>query len=349
MPGMGPGDVIEKAHAQVLPALTALQSELGSPVLTYFLDDAISAAIADEQVLQLYEHLRRLGHRPTMVLWLNSRGGATEVPGRVISLLREFTDRLTVAVPYRAHSAATLICLGADEILMSELSELGPVDPSRNHPLLPKEEGSAGKPQPIPISVQDLRHLLKFLEREMGKDALTGPTAGQVFTALFEKMHPLAIGALEQSWTLAQQICEQVLKTHMAHSTEGELAEIRSIVDRLSDHYKSHLYQIDRGEAERIGLKVRRASDHESQLMWDLLRAYASITVEAKLELGAGQKAIGRRLGHIDSAVGASLGLMLLTEKQPPEVLGSRWDSWFPEPAAAPLGLATPLPPETEA
>jgi ClpP class serine protease len=31
-----------------------------------------------------------------------------------------------------------MICLGADEIVMTPLGALGPIDPSRTHPLLPK-------------------------------------------------------------------------------------------------------------------------------------------------------------------------------------------------------------------
>lgn len=35
-------------------------------------------------------------------------------------------------VPYKAHSAATLIAIGCDEIVMGSKSELGPIDPALN-------------------------------------------------------------------------------------------------------------------------------------------------------------------------------------------------------------------------
>ena len=50
-------------------------------------------------------------------------------PWRIISLFREFAQEVNVLVPYGAYSAATLICLGADEILMGRKGELGPIDP----------------------------------------------------------------------------------------------------------------------------------------------------------------------------------------------------------------------------
>lgn len=45
-------------------------------------------------------------------------------------MFREYSKQgsFSVLTPYRAHSAATVISLGADEIIMTEKSELGPID-----------------------------------------------------------------------------------------------------------------------------------------------------------------------------------------------------------------------------
>jgi ClpP class serine protease len=42
----------------------------------------------------------------------------------LVTLLRQYCKRLAVLVPFRAHSAGTLISLGADEIVMLPGSEL---------------------------------------------------------------------------------------------------------------------------------------------------------------------------------------------------------------------------------
>ncbi|MDQ6945451.1 MAG: hypothetical protein M3256_04080 [Actinomycetota bacterium] len=300
------------------------------------------AALADEQVLWLYEHLRRIGVQQQLGLWLLSRGGASETPWRLVSLIREYTEKFVVLLPYRAHSAATVVALGADEIVMTPISELGPVDPSRTHPLLPRDGDSA-----IAISVQDLRHLLKFLEREVG-EGLTGDAAASVYTALFEKVHPLAVGALEQTWALAQQISEQVLSTHMPHENEADVARIKAIVERLSDHYKSHQYQINRREAKAMGLNVRNASDEQAFIMWELYLAYQRLQIEGKADFGAGHEVQARRLGHIDSVVGGVLGLGLVDPDKPGQLTGSRWEAkWTAEPAVPP-GVQVPPPPVVE-
>ena len=48
----------------------------------------------------------------------------------IVSLIREFDKDFEVLVPYRCHSSGTLTALGAKRIVMDQLSELSPIDPS---------------------------------------------------------------------------------------------------------------------------------------------------------------------------------------------------------------------------
>jgi len=49
---------------------------------------------------------------------------------RMIQVCRSYSGSdFEAIVPARAKSAATMVCLGSDRILMSPTSELGPVDP----------------------------------------------------------------------------------------------------------------------------------------------------------------------------------------------------------------------------
>jgi hypothetical protein len=63
-------------------------------------------------------------------LILNRPGGAPETAEKIIMALRHFYDNdLRVVVPEFAKSSATIVALGADEIVMDFCSELGPIDP----------------------------------------------------------------------------------------------------------------------------------------------------------------------------------------------------------------------------
>ena len=324
-------DLVKK---DVHPKLQALEQVMSYPVISYFLDDG--APLADEQMEHLYEHLRRVKKQDRLGLWVHSRGGATEVPWKIVSLLREYAEWFSVLLPYRAHSAATHLALGANEIVATEMTEMGPVDPSRRHPLLPKEEqppqvGSGGTTPvstPIPISVQDLRHVLDFVKREMGED-LSPDAAARVYTALFDKVHPLAIGALEQSWALANQVTERVLSTHMDPEADGE--QIEALCNRLSDHYKSHVYPISRREAQEMGLPVRDATGDESTAMWNLYLAYRGLQIGGDGQLSGKPAALGR-LGHMDSTAGSTVGLQLTAKEHSTQTIGFWSSGWLTTP-----------------
>jgi ATP-dependent protease ClpP protease subunit len=78
-----------------------------------------------EEVLQNYD----IGNRQ-LALILNCPGGDGLAAERIITICRSFSKQgYTVIVPKQAKSAATMICLGAREIMMSNTSELGPIDP----------------------------------------------------------------------------------------------------------------------------------------------------------------------------------------------------------------------------
>jgi membrane-bound ClpP family serine protease len=195
---------------------------------------------------------------------LNSRGGQTEVPANLVPLIRNYCNHFGVIIPYRAHSAATHLAIGANEIVMGPMSELGPVDPSRSHPLLPKDKDG----NPIPISVQDLKHVVDLLKREGPAENYTPEALATIFSTMFQYIHPLAMGAIEQSYALAKSISIKLLSTHM--DPENEKDRIEHIANALSDSFKSHLYQISWKEAKALGLPILYDNGEIYQQAWQL-------------------------------------------------------------------------------
>lgn len=81
---------------------------------------------------QIYRALTELNanHDKDVFLMLLSRGGSIEPAYQISKLCKSFAkQRFVVAVPRQAKSAATLIAIGADEIHMGPLGQLGPIDP----------------------------------------------------------------------------------------------------------------------------------------------------------------------------------------------------------------------------
>jgi hypothetical protein len=261
----------EDDRSSTIDAISKIERLRRSRVLVYWTSPL--AKMSDGSMPSLYDQLCAIGDVEHLDLILHTGGGDVEIPWRMVSLIREFAGRFSVIVPHRAASAGTLLALGADEIVMTRFAVLGPIDPSRTHPLLPRRDGEESEP----VSVQDMRHAMKFILEAGRVDeqfAYTPEAMAQIFTALFDKLHPLAIGAIEQSYALSKLIGTRCLETHMKGA--GAEVKIAKIVDQLCDEYKSHAYQIPRCEAKTIGLNVKYATKRLEQLVMSLYRHYAA-------------------------------------------------------------------------
>jgi len=82
---------------------------------------------------QIYEALSKLDPQAydDIVLFLLSKGGQIEPAYQISKICKAFARgrKFIVVVPREAKSAATLIALGADEIHIGPLGQLGPIDP----------------------------------------------------------------------------------------------------------------------------------------------------------------------------------------------------------------------------
>ncbi|GAA1790272.1 SDH family Clp fold serine proteinase [Planosporangium flavigriseum] len=85
--------------------------------------------IFEEGVTYLDELLYDLDGSAPLHMILASPGGDGETAVRMVRSLHARCTELTVIVPDMAKSAATLICLGADHIVMGPAGDLGPIDP----------------------------------------------------------------------------------------------------------------------------------------------------------------------------------------------------------------------------
>ena len=108
-----------------------LEKELGMPVISFFTSFRYPVMIEDSDADMLEGVLRKSDLSKGFALFLSSPGGSGLAAERIINLCRSYsgTGEYTVIVPGKAKSAATMICLGANKIIMSEASELGSVDP----------------------------------------------------------------------------------------------------------------------------------------------------------------------------------------------------------------------------
>ena len=97
-----------------------IEDKRESLVITYITSTrrGLEVQMAMDCIRKIYDHICNNTERKNIDLYLLSNGGDGTVPWRLVTLIREYTDKFSVIIPYRAFSAATLTALGADEILM---------------------------------------------------------------------------------------------------------------------------------------------------------------------------------------------------------------------------------------
>ncbi len=255
-----------------LALMKRIEEIRGSHVLCFLtgLRQGVPSQIADDAVRVFFDHLLLLPSHPVekLDLFLCSNGGAGTVPWRLVALFREFAKSLSVLVPYRAYSAATLLALGADEIVMHQFAELGPIDPTVSNDFNPTEQGTGRR---LGISVEDVAAYVSFIKSTVGithEDELV-----KTIEILAQQVHPLALGNVERFLAQSRMIAKKILRTHMKEEDEHTINEI---VENMASRLYFHGHPINRQEARNdIGLKVAPNPSPELEAaIWDLYKEY---------------------------------------------------------------------------
>ncbi|CAA7601757.1 Serine dehydrogenase proteinase [Acididesulfobacillus acetoxydans] len=231
----------------------------GSKVLVYFsyrpLDDTI--------LVPLYKQLKEIGHTKRIDLLLHSYGGAVDTPFKIVMLIREFCDEFSVIVPFVAKSAASMVVLGADEVVMGPVSELGPIDPLVKHPVY----------KDLWVPVQAVQHCLDYLQRSI-VDSPDQDVAISILSPVLNKLDPWLIGDYEKALKASRQYAEALLSRYMLRDNP-ELVQVVTKV--LTEGYFSHGYPIGRQEAKQLGLKVFEADGELWDVIWELYLGYEEL------------------------------------------------------------------------
>jgi ClpP class serine protease len=177
---------------------------------------------------RIYETIKSVNGSDIAML-LYSSGGSIE-PAYLISKTckRKSKTKFVVSIPRKAKSAATLIALGANEIHMGMMSELGPIDPQiGDFPALSTSNA-----------------LEKIAEM-----AAKYPAASDMFSKYLNANLDLRVlGYFERINESAVQYAERLLEGKKINPEKS----ISQISDYLVNHYKDHSFVIDYEEAKSI-------------------------------------------------------------------------------------------------
>ena len=243
-----------------------------STVLAYITGDRIGAParIGDDAVRPFHEHLRDLssdGKIKKLDLFIYSRGGGIDIPWRLVSAIRNVSESWSVLIPYRANSAATMIALGADEIVMGPQAELGPIDPALQ--LRQSVPGEPGRSVDEEIRIEDVMAYVEFMRDRVGLTDQNALTEG--LKLLTGKMDAVVLGNIHRTHTHIRDVARRIVMSRSAPPTEQV---VDKIVSTLAERVYAHGHAISRNEARDLGLEIAPENEAVENLIWELLEQY---------------------------------------------------------------------------
>jgi hypothetical protein len=249
----------------------ALEAERKSKVLVYITGDRAPAPaqIGDDAMRSLHAVLRNQGHVSKLDLFIYTRGGAIDIPWRIVTALRQYSDTWNILVPFRANSAGTLIALGADQIVMGPQAELGPIDPSISVMRRVTQPGGESTAVQDTVSVEDVMAFVTFIQTRCKiKNESAMSTMVQKLT---ERLDAVSLGHGYRNHAHIRDVAARILKSRRK-SAKAET--IKAIVATLAEKVYTHGHAIGRAEAKDIGLPIIEANDATNRAMWALLEQY---------------------------------------------------------------------------
>lgn len=188
-----------------------------------------------------------------------SNGGDPTVAWRTITLLRERVDVVAVLVPQAAYSAATLLALGANEIVMHPNGNLGPVDPQ----ILVKRPGEA---EPQRFGFEEMASFLQFAREKVG--ITDQQYLHAIFDLLSKEVGAVHVGIGARASLLSLSLGEKLLRLHMTGEADAQRAH--NLAESLNKAFYHHGYPLGRKEAIGIGLPIADRNEQVERLMWKI-------------------------------------------------------------------------------
>lgn len=249
-----------------------IQRKANSRLLCYVA--ANGTQIARDDVIGFVELLHNVPRGSSIDLLLHTGGGDINVAEKIVFMLRNAVGtagRFRVIVPDFAKSAGTLIAIAADKILMSDSSELGPIDPQ-----FPKRDSDGTVRWHSVLNYIEAYHTVCKAVRDDPSDI-----PAQVMLSKFD---PTQLEQFEAVKKRARMLAEQHLNRWMFQKKKATYTKIAGELMDIA-RWPAHGQMIGYEDAKQMELEIDYLPPDSPD--W---RAYWSLYCQLRLAVKDGQK-----------------------------------------------------------
>lgn len=202
------------------------------------------------------------------ILLLTTFGGSAHAAYRIARRLQKCYKSFTVYIYTQCKSAGTLLALGANELIMSDYAEMGPLDVQLRKS---DELGEYSSGLTITQSLSSLQteafsmfedYFLRL--RYSSGLQITTKTAAEIaanltiglFKPIYNQVDPLRIGETDRAVRISMEYGDRIGKYNLKPNA----------LVKLVSGYPDHNFVIDRTEAKELFNRVREPSEAENKL-----------------------------------------------------------------------------------
>ena len=231
---------LSRYHRKTL--IQQIQGRTERRLLCYVSGD-LSAIDADDAPA-FVDLLHNVPRNESLDLLLHTAGGSIDAAEKLMRMVRRHVGsaELRIIVPDFAKSAGTLMALGADRVVMSDMSELGPIDPQA---LLQGEWRS-------------VQNYLDAYQEHAG--ALKKDPTNMAARIMLGDLDPSTIKMCEASVARARQVAEGLLRQGMFRDSGNWTKPVTELLN--TSQWLSHAQMISWEDARQIGLLVEYLPYH---------------------------------------------------------------------------------------
>jgi hypothetical protein len=257
---------VNRTRYQRRDLIEQIQQHTGRRLISYVSEEALTT----DDVVPLMDLLHRIPTGSSIDFLLHTLGGDVDAADKIVRILQRRVGsdgELRVVVPDYAKSAGTLIAIGAHWIVMSDSSELGPIDPQIH---------IRGSWCPAHTYVDGYKVLVDKIDDPASYAEGRRTDAEQVLLA---KCDPPMLDQCRQALKRSRQLAESILRRGMLR--DGNWTKVAGDLTDNRRWLSQHGAVIDSEDAQTMGLRVEYLDPAN-----ELWQAYWRLYCEQRLSIG---------------------------------------------------------------
>ena len=248
--------------------LNRLATHTGRNLIIYVVDFLDPGRIKAQGALSI-DHSDKLGFLevirrldgPAVDVLMESPGGSAEATEAIVRLLRQKFDDIRFIIPNVAKSAATMMAMSGNVLVLDDSSELGPIDPQF---VFHREAGSFVSPAHAILDQFDWAT----------KEITDHPENLSVWIPILNQYGPSLLVECHAALELSKRLVREWLETYMFSGEPDAKKKAKRIAKYLADYeeHLSHGRPITMSDLEPLGVKIIDLNQDPTltELVWNV-------------------------------------------------------------------------------